>query len=89
MPLVLMLVSNLIRSLIKLRSGYDAGAYGVKGVFATPELKRAARRLSVKKLSGALSVCAEIDRLSKGLSVPSRDSNPWIELKSVALFLAR
>ena len=42
----------------------------------------------MKKLCGALSVCADIDRLVKGLSVPKRDSDPWIELKSVVLFLA-
>ena len=59
---------------------------------AEPETKtggpKAARRLTVKKLCGALSVCADIDRLVKGLSVPKRDSDPWIELKSVVLFLA-
>ena len=31
---------------------------------------------------------ADIDRISKGIPVPGRDSNPWIELKSVCLFLA-
>ena len=52
-------------------------------------MRRAAKRLSVRKLANALIVCAEIDRLAKGLPVPTRDDNPWIELKSVAIFLAR
>ena len=71
-----------------LHDGYDNGQSRVTGVFATPSLQKAARRLTVKKLCGALSVCADIDRLVKGLSVPKRDSDPWIELKSVVLFLA-
>ena len=78
-----------IRTLIKLRSGYDRRITYVKGVFPTPELQRGAKRLSVKRLSAALDVCADIDRLIKGLPVRDRDSDPWVELKSVALFLAR
>ncbi len=87
-PLLLMILTTQIRNIIKLRQAYDNRQTYVPGVFATPELKKAARRLTTKRLSGALSVCADIDRLSKGLLVPSRDSDPWIELKSVALFLA-
>ena len=44
---------------------------------------------ALKRLAAALDVCADIDRLSKGLSVRERDGDPWIELKSVCLFLAR
>lgn len=89
LPPLLAFLSMQIRSLIKLRSGYDRGTTFVKGVFATPELSQGARRLSVKRLSAALDVCADIDRLIKGLPVRGRDSDPWVELKSVALFLAR
>lgn len=88
LPFLLAMLTAEIRSLIKLRTGYDNGQSRVTGVFATPSLQKAARRLTVKKLCGALSVCADIDRLVKGLSVPKRDSDPWIELKSVVLFLA-
>ena len=88
LPFLLAMLTAEIRSLIKLRTGFDNGQSHVKGVFATPSLKQAARRLTVKKLCGALAVCADIDRLVKGLPVPKRDSNPWIELKSVVLFLA-
>ena len=52
-------------------------------------MKAAARRIPLKRLAAALDVCADIDRLSKGLSVRERDGDPWIELKSVCLFLAR
>lgn len=89
LPYLLVMLTQEIRSILKLRSGYDLGMSRVPGVFATPSLQRAARRLSVKKLTNALLVCADIDRLAKGLPVPKRDSDPWIELKSVVLFLAR
>ena len=79
LPFLLAMLTAEIRSLIKLRTGYDNGQSRVTGVFATPSLQKAARRLTVKKLCGALSVCADIDRLVKGLSVPKRDSDPWIE----------
>ena len=88
LPFLLAMLTAEIRSLIKLRSGYDQGMSRIPGVFATPSSQRAARRLTVKKLCAALSVCADIDRLAKGLPVPKRDSDPWIELKSVVLFLA-
>lgn len=88
LPLVLAMLTSEIRQLIKLATGMSQGQRFVKGVFATEPMKRAARRLSINKLKNALLVCAEIDKLSKGLEVKSRDSDPWIELKSVALFLA-
>ena len=78
LPFLLAMLTAEIRSLIKLRTGYDNGQSRVTGVFATPSLQKAARRLTVKKLCGALSVCADIDRLVKGLPVPKRDSDPWI-----------
>lgn len=93
-PLVL-LISMLvreIRDLIKLSSAFAQGQSYVKGVFATPNKKAAARRFSgkrVKLLENALLVCAELDKQVKGLVVPTRDDNPWLELKSIAIFLAR
>ncbi len=88
-PLVLMVLTSQLRNLVKLRTAQEAGQSFVKGVFATPALKAGARRLKLQKLTAALSVLADIDRISKGLDVPDRDSDPWIELKSVSLFLAR
>lgn len=90
LPLLLAILSGQIRSLIKLRAAYETtGNLFVRGVFATSAMKAAARRIPMRRLTAALSVCADIDRLSKGLPVPDRDTDPWIELKSVCLFLAR
>lgn len=89
LPMVLVFFTGHVRNIAKLRAAYDAGQSRAQGVFATPELQRAARRLTMKKLEAALLILAEIDRLAKGLPVPDRDSDPWVELKSVALFLAR
>ena len=89
LPLILSMLSNEIRSMIKLRTAFDQGKSYTQGVFATPAMKQACRRLTLNKLKNALIVCAEIDKLSKGLTVPTRDSDPWIELKSVVLFLAK
>ena len=89
LPFLLAMLTAEIRSLIKLRTGYDNGQSRVTGVFATPSLQKAARRLTVKKLCGAtLRLRRHPTGSSKGLSVPKRDSDPWIELKSVVLFLA-
>lgn len=88
-PLLLMVFTTQLRNLIKQRTGQDQGVSFVKGVFATPAIKAGARRLTVHKLAAALCVCADIDRITKGLSVTDRDSDPWVELKSVCLFLAR
>lgn len=90
-PLVLLLslLTREIRDIIKLQAGAAQGQSYVKGVFATPGKRQAARRLSANKLKNALLVCAELDKQVKGLPVPDRDDNPWLELKSIALFLAR
>lgn len=88
-PLVLMMITTQLRNLIKLSAAYARGESYTKGVFATNEMKRAARRIPAKRLESSLAVLADIDRLAKGLPVPKRDSDPWIELKSVCLFLAR
>ena len=90
LPFLLAILTNQIRSLIKLRASFEtSGNLYVKGVFATNAMKAAARRIPLKRLAAALDVRADIDRLSKGLTVRERDGDPWIELKSVCLFLAR
>ena len=89
LPYLLTMLTMDIRSLLKLRTGFDQGMNRVPGVFATPAMSRAAKRLSVKKLANALLVCSWIDRLTKGLPVDNRDSNPWLELKSLVIFLAQ
>lgn len=89
LPFLLSMLTMDIRSMLKLRTGFDQGMSRVQGVFSTPSMARAARRLSVKKLANALVVCSWIDRLAKGLPVENRDSDPWLELKSLVIFLAR
>lgn len=89
LPLLLAFLTAHLRQLVKLRTGRDKGLRSVPGVFATPEMRRAAERLNVRKLANALAVCADIDRISKGLPVPLRDDDPWLELKGIAIFLAR
>lgn len=97
MPILLFAFSEDIRKMIALRSRIDAGQNpqaAVRELRIFPREKAAAvtqgaKRLSAAKLKNALSVCADIDRLYKGLSVKDRDSDPWTELKSVASFIAR
>ena len=33
-------------------------------------------------------LCADIDKISKGLVVPNRDTDPWVEIATLAVFLA-
>ena len=97
MPVLLFNFSEDIRRMIAMRARLDAGENPQQAARAlrifTQEKAAAviqgARRLSAAKLRNALSVCADIDKLSKGLEVSGRDSDPWIELKSVAAFIAR
>lgn len=97
MPILLFAFSEDIRKMIALRSRLDAGeaaASAVRALRIFPREKAAAvtqgaKRLSSAKLRNALAVCADIDKLYKGIAVPERDSDPWTELKSVAAFLSR
>ena len=97
MPILLFAFSEDIRKMIALRARIDAGENAqaaAKALRIFPREKAAAviqgaKRLSAPKLKNALSVCADIDKLYKGLDVPGRDSDPWTELKSVAAFLSR
>ncbi len=88
LPIVVGILTSEINKLILLRSGMDQGNAYPKGVYATDAMRRAARRLSLNKLKNAYIICGEIDKISKGLVVKNRDTDPWIEIKSVALFLA-
>lgn len=62
----------------------QAGVWGDR----SQRIGRACRRMSARKLASALMLCADIDRLSKGLVVRNRDSDPWLEIESLAAFLA-
>ena len=96
--LLMYLFSENIRKMIAVRHHMDAT--GQTAQSAARELRiwprdiadavaSGAARLSSRKLENALTVCADIDRIYKGIPVPSRDTDPWVELKSVAAFIAR
>ena len=51
-------------------------------------IQAALRRLDTTRLARLLARCAELDRISKGLTVAQRDSDPWLELSEIALGVA-
>jgi DNA polymerase-3 subunit delta len=95
LPLLLWLVAEELRTLLRLQ---EALAAGQPLAAATRELRlwgpreklmpAAARRLSASTLGALLARCADIDRLVKGLRAPKRDSDPWLELADIALACA-
>ena len=97
MPLIMYTLLEDISRMLQLRVRIDAGepprtALRAMRVFPFEKadaVLAGATRLSAARLRNALSVCADIDKLYKGLRVPDRDSDPWTELKSVVTFLAR
>jgi DNA polymerase III subunit delta len=95
LPLVLWVVAEELRTLLRLQAALAAGKpYGL----AARELRiwgpreklvpQALRRLTATTLSALLARCAEIDRLVKGLQAPRRDADPWLELSDLALACA-
>jgi len=94
-PLILWALLEEIRALIKLRAAVDAGrplaqALREARVWGPREdaMKRAVARVTRPQLERALVHAADIDRISKGLRAPGRDSDPWVELKALATALA-
>ncbi len=83
LPLIIMRLSGLIREAWTTREGQTP--------FAAPAMKallrQMAMRLTAKKFDVALSLCADIDRLAKGLTVYNRN-DVWSELKKLCVFLA-
>lgn len=95
LPLVLWAVSEEVRSLLRLRVLLDRGAsfgQAAREVWVRREKEAATqaalRRLDAARLAALLTRCAELDRLIKGLRVPGRDSDPWLELSEIALGVA-
>lgn len=86
-----------IRQTLHVRSLIDKGQPARNALYAAkvygPErqarVSAGARHLSARKLGSAIVLCADIDRLSKGLTVRERDSDPWIELLNLVTFLAK
>lgn len=52
-------------------------------------LQNAARRIPFSRLEMVLLRYADVDKLSKGIKIPTRNEDPWIELKTAALLLAK
>jgi len=94
LPLLLWMVSEELRNLLRLRQALDGGrpfATAMRGLRlgAPPALvERALGRCTAAQLATLLSRCAQIDRLVKGLQVAGRDDDPWLELADVVLGLA-
>ena len=95
-PSFMWMLSDEIRAAARARSAMDRGtardaAMRQAGIFGpkTTRIGKALARMSSRKLASALILCADIDRISKGLVVQDRDSDPWLELASLVSFLAR
>lgn len=94
-PLVLWVLLEEIRAWLRVRTAVDAGrpyaqAAREARVWGPREdaLRHALPRVDVAALAAALTHAADIDRLAKGLRAPERDSDPWVELRSLVTQLA-
>jgi DNA polymerase-3 subunit delta len=94
LPLLLWMVSEELRNLLRLHQAVAAGrpfAGAVRGMrLGAPHavVERLLPRLAAAQLAGLLGRCADLDRIAKGLSVATRDDDPWLELTEVALGLS-
>jgi DNA polymerase-3 subunit delta len=94
-PLVLWVITEELRTLLRIKAHMDAGrpfsvAARENRVWGPRErlFERALARVSADALEAALVRAAEIDRLAKGLLAPRTDSNVWLELTELALSFA-
>ncbi len=95
-PAVLWQVTDEVRLALLTRSFMDAGKMarealwdaGVRGIDKAARIRACAQRNSRPRLEAALMLCADIERLGKGLVVKERDSDPWLEMASLTTFLA-
>lgn len=88
-------VTDEIRMALRYRDAIDHGADRTSalrqaGVWGdrNARISRAGGRLNTRKLASALLLCADIDKISKGLTVANRDTDPWVEIAALAAFLA-
>lgn len=94
LPLVLWAITEEIRTLLKVKSGADAGRPVAAlarehRVWGPRErlLPQMLGRVTQARLASLLTRCADVDRLAKGLRADTRDSDPWLELGDIALGL--
>jgi DNA polymerase-3 subunit delta len=92
LPLALWVVSEELRTLLRLK--HDTAA-GKPFASAARDLRvwgsrlgateRALGRVSEPALATLLARCAQLDRIAKGLPAARADSDPWLELADIAL----
>jgi DNA polymerase-3 subunit delta len=90
------MLADEIRAAARVRALMDKGqprdaAMRAVGAFGPRQTRISAvvRRHKAQRLGNALMLCADIDRLAKGLTVKDRDSDPWLEVLSLVTFIAR
>jgi DNA polymerase-3 subunit delta len=95
LPLLLWAVSEEVRAVLRAQQVIAAGrpvATLAREMRMWPGRERlleaAAARVSAPVAATLLSRCADIDRVSKGVPVPARDSDPWLELAEIVLDVA-
>ena len=95
LPLVLWALAEEIRTMLKLKIGQESGRplaallkelriWGGRERLMEPAL----RRLSLTRLEQALRQAAQIDKLIKGLRVPTLNGDPWNALLQLSLSLS-
>ncbi len=94
-PLVLWVIAEELRMLVRMKSQVDGGRpfalAARENRLWNPRdrlVEHALPRFDMDRLSQALSRAAAVDRLAKGLRAPRADSDPWLELTDLALELA-
>ena len=95
LPLVLWAITEEVRAVLRAQQVIAAGrpvATLAREMRMWPGrdrlLEMAAVRVPAAVAATLLTRCADIDRLSKGLRVPTRDTDPWLELAEVVLDVA-
>jgi DNA polymerase-3 subunit delta len=95
LPLLLWAISEEVRAVLRAQQVIAAGrpvATLAREMRMWPGrdrlLEAAATRVPAPVAATLLARCADIDRLSKGLDVPGRDADPWLELAELVLDIA-
>ena len=95
-PSILWQITDEVRLALLVRTFLDANRTprdalweaGVRGPDKSARIRACAQRNSRARLEAALMLCADIERLGKGLTVKEKNSDPWLELESLATFVA-
>ena len=95
-PSILWQITDEVRLALLVRTFLDANRTprdalweaGVRGPDKSARIRACAQRNSCARLEAALMLCADIERLGKGLTVKEKNSDPWLELESLATFVA-